>query len=89
MSDGEQKSVDITMPKLSDTMTEGFIARWIKNVGDEVTAGEDLAEVETDKAVVTISAPCSGILLDATEPSDELPIAVGTIIARISTTASA
>ena len=42
----------IYMPKLSDTMTEGVVASWLKNVGDAVKNGELLAEIETDKATM-------------------------------------
>ena len=42
----------VYMPKLSDTMTEGVVATWNKNVGDAVKAGEVLAEIETDKATM-------------------------------------
>ena len=42
----------IYMPKLSDTMTEGVVASWLKNVGDPVKSGELLAEIETDKATM-------------------------------------
>jgi pyruvate dehydrogenase E2 component (dihydrolipoamide acetyltransferase) len=42
--------IAIEMPKLSDTMTEGTLVRWIKKVGDNVAVGDVLAEVETDKA---------------------------------------
>jgi pyruvate dehydrogenase E2 component (dihydrolipoamide acetyltransferase) len=41
----------ITMPRLSDTMTEGKVAKWHKKVGDKVKEGDILAEIETDKAV--------------------------------------
>ena len=42
----------VRMPKLSDTMTEGVVAEWHKNVGDQVESGEVLAEIETDKATM-------------------------------------
>ena len=42
---------DITMPRLSDTMQEGTIARWLKKAGDEIKKGDILAEIETDKAM--------------------------------------
>lgn len=44
--------VDIVMPRLSDTMTEGTVARWLKKPGDHVAKGEALAEIETDKALM-------------------------------------
>jgi len=53
----------ITMPKMSDTMTEGTIAAWLKNEGDEVQAGDILAEVETDKATMELESYEDGVLL--------------------------
>jgi pyruvate dehydrogenase E2 component (dihydrolipoamide acetyltransferase) len=53
----------IAMPKMSDTMTEGTIASWLKKVGDKVQAGDILAEVETDKATMELEAYEDGILL--------------------------
>lgn len=66
----EQTSVEvpagvevITMPRLSDTMTEGKVAKWHKNVGDTVKEGDLLAEIETDKAVQDFESEFNGILL--------------------------
>ncbi len=53
----------ITMPKMSDTMTDGTISSWLKKVGDEVKSGDILAEVETDKATMEMEAYEDGILL--------------------------
>lgn len=53
----------IRMPKMSDTMTEGVIASWLKKVGDEVKSGDILAEVETDKATMELEAYEDGTLL--------------------------
>jgi pyruvate dehydrogenase E2 component (dihydrolipoamide acetyltransferase) len=53
----------IYMPKLSDTMTEGVVADWNKNVGDEVSEGELLAEIETDKATMEFESFYDGVLL--------------------------
>ena len=53
----------ITMPKMSDTMTEGTIASWLKKVGDEIKSGDILAEVETDKATMELEAYEDGTLL--------------------------
>ena len=53
----------ILMPKLSDTMTEGVVAEWHKKVGDEVSSGELLAEIETDKATMEFESFYDGILL--------------------------
>jgi len=53
----------IRMPKMSDTMTEGVIASWLKKVGDQVKSGDILAEVETDKATMELEAYEDGTLL--------------------------
>src|SRR5579883_724516 len=53
---------DVTMPRLSDTMQEGTIARWLKKAGDEVKKGDTLAEIETDKATMDLEAYDSGVL---------------------------
>ena len=53
----------IKMPRLSDTMTEGVIAAWHKNVGDNVKKGEVLAEIETDKATMELESYQDGVLL--------------------------
>src|SRR5437016_12551271 len=52
----------ITMPQLSDTMTEGTVVKWHKKEGDKVKAGEEIADVETDKAVMPMEAFESGTL---------------------------
>ena len=53
----------ITMPRLSDTMTEGTVATWLKKVGDKISEGDILAEIETDKATMEFESFHSGTLL--------------------------
>jgi pyruvate dehydrogenase E2 component (dihydrolipoamide acetyltransferase) len=53
----------LTMPKMSDTMTEGTIATWLKKVGDTIKSGDIIAEVETDKATMELESYDDGILL--------------------------
>ena len=53
----------ITMPRLSDTMEEGTVAQWLKNVGDTVQEGDILAEIETDKATMEFESFHEGVLL--------------------------
>ena len=53
----------VRMPKMSDTMTEGTLTKWLKKVGDEVKEGDILAEVETDKAVMELESYENGFLL--------------------------
>jgi pyruvate dehydrogenase E2 component (dihydrolipoyllysine-residue acetyltransferase) len=75
-------SVDIVMPKLSDTMEEGKILKWLKQVGDTITAGEVIAEVETDKADMELEASESGVLSTITVPAGETA-SVGAVIAVV------
>ena len=53
----------ITMPRLSDTMEEGVVAKWLKKVGDKVNEGDILAEIETDKATMEFESFHTGTLL--------------------------
>ncbi|HRN99424.1 MAG TPA: E3 binding domain-containing protein, partial [Flavobacterium sp.] len=53
----------VTMPRLSDTMTEGTVAKWLKKVGDKISEGDILAEIETDKATMEFESFNSGTLL--------------------------
>src|ERR1700759_1551136 len=55
---------EIQMPKLSDTMTEGTLVTWKKKKGDKVTAGEVIAEIETDKATMEWESPEDGTLTE-------------------------
>ena len=73
---------EITMPKLSDTMTEGRFGSWRKNIGDRVERGEVVAEIETDKAVMELEAFASGILLEQRAVAGDV-LAVGTVIGLI------
>jgi pyruvate dehydrogenase E2 component (dihydrolipoamide acetyltransferase) len=75
-------AIEITMPKLSDTMTEGLFARWRKNVGDRIERGDIIGEVETDKAVMDLEAFASGILLKIMVHGGE-NVPVGTVLGLI------
>jgi pyruvate dehydrogenase E2 component (dihydrolipoamide acetyltransferase) len=75
-------SVDVTMPRLSDSMEEGTVLRWLKSVGEDVKRGDELVEIETDKANMTYEATDEGTLLEIlAEEGSTLPI--GEPIARI------
>ena len=52
----------VIMPKMGDGMEEGTLLRWLKQVGDEVEAGDPIAEIETDKVTLEIEATESGVL---------------------------
>ncbi len=72
---------DVAMPRLSDSMEEGTILKWLKSDGDEVSKGEELVEIETDKANMTYEADESGTLEIVAQEGDTLP--VGETICKI------
>lgn len=53
-------SIEITMPRVAETVDSVYLVSWLKAVGDMVNEGEDLLEVETDKAQLTVPSPVSG-----------------------------
>jgi pyruvate dehydrogenase E2 component (dihydrolipoamide acetyltransferase) len=72
---------DVIMPRLSDSMEEGTIIKWLKQPGDPVRSGEPLADIETDKATVTYEADAEGFLQILAREGDTL--AIGSTIARL------
>src|SRR5215213_8689223 len=72
---------DVSMPRLSDSMEEGTILKWLKSDGDEVKRGDELVEIETDKANMTYEADQDGVLSISASEGDTL--AVGEKIASI------
>ncbi len=76
-------ATEVLMPALSPTMTEGKIARWLKQEGEPVSAGDVLAEIETDKATMEVEAVDEGILSKIVVPEGTDHIAVNTPIALI------
>ena len=72
---------DVVMPRLSDSMEEGTILKWLKAEGDEVAKGDELVEIETDKATMTYEADSAGTLSIVAQEGETLPI--GQVIARI------
>ncbi|MFD1603768.1 2-oxo acid dehydrogenase subunit E2 [Flavobacterium artemisiae] len=76
-------AIKVTMPRLSDTMTEGTVASWLKKVGDKVSEGDILAEIETDKATMEFESFNEGTLLHIgiqegeTAPVDSLLAIIG------------
>jgi pyruvate dehydrogenase E2 component (dihydrolipoamide acetyltransferase) len=77
---------DVVMPRLSDTMEEGTILRWLIADGEAVHRGDELVEIETDKATMTYESDLDGVLETIASEGDTLP--VGAIIARVGTTAA-
>src|SRR5580704_18610748 len=72
---------EIVMPRLSDTMEEGTVLRWLKRDGERVRRGEELVGIETDKAAMTYESDRDGVLSTIAREGDTL--AVGEPIARI------
>jgi pyruvate dehydrogenase E2 component (dihydrolipoamide acetyltransferase) len=72
---------EIVMPRLSDTMEEGTILRWLKGDGEQIARGEELVEIETDKATMTYESDEAGTLELLAAEGDTLP--VGAPIARV------
>ncbi len=75
---------DVTMPRLSDTMQEGTIAKWLKKPGDQVKPGDVLAEIETDKATMDLENYDSGVLEQILVPEGET-VPIGQPIAIVGT----
>ena len=65
-------SVSVKMPQLGESVTEGTITRWLKNVGDHVNADEPLVEISTDKVDTEIPSPATGILLSHSAQEDDV-----------------
>ncbi|HXR13667.1 MAG TPA: lipoyl domain-containing protein, partial [Solirubrobacteraceae bacterium] len=72
---------EVVMPRLSDSMEEGTILKWLKGTGDQVALGEPIAEIETDKATMTYEADGAGYL-QIVAPEGET-LAIGAVIAHL------
>src|SRR3954453_17365593 len=75
-------ATDVTMPRLSDSMEEGTVLKWLVEVGGEVKRGEALVEIETDKANMTYEADTDGTLIEVVAQEGDT-LAIGEVIARI------
>src|SRR5215207_6483604 len=73
---------DVTMPRLSDSMEEGTVLKWLVDEGGEVKRGEPLVEIETDKANMTYDADSNGVLVEIVAQEGDT-LAIGEVIARI------
>jgi 2-oxoglutarate decarboxylase len=81
-------TIQITMPEMGESVTEGTILEWLKQVGDEVEIDEGIVEVSTDKVDTEVPSPASGILTKIlVEPDETVP--VGTVLGEISPDGSA
>src|SRR3982750_2832204 len=75
-------ATDITMPRLSDSMEEGTILKWMVSEGDEIEKGQEIAEIETDKANMTYEADTGGTVLELVASEGDT-LAIGEVIARV------
>ena len=80
--------VDVTMPQLGETVTEGTVTRWFKQVGDEVALDEALFEVSTDKVDTEVPSPVAGVLSEILANEGDL-VEVGQVLARLGSEAAA
>ncbi|ROL57843.1 2-oxoglutarate dehydrogenase, E2 component, dihydrolipoamide succinyltransferase [Bacteroidetes/Chlorobi group bacterium Naka2016] len=79
--------VDVVMPKMGESLQEGTILRWLKNVGDRVERDEMILEISTDKVDTEVPSPVAGVLVEILAKENET-VPVGAVIARIETEAS-
>jgi 2-oxoglutarate dehydrogenase E2 component (dihydrolipoamide succinyltransferase) len=79
---------EILLPALGESVTEGVVTRWLKNVGDTVAADEPLLEISTDKVDTEVPSPVAGVLVSINAPADST-VPVGGVLAVISSSAAA
>ena len=75
-------ATDVIMPKLGESITEGTILEWKKNVGDSISRDETILEISTDKVDSEVPSPASGVLLEILYQKNDT-VAVGEVIARV------
>ncbi len=80
--------IDVIMPQMGESITEGTMSRWMKKVGDAVKRDEPIFEISTDKVDAEIPAPNAGVLAEVIVTEGQT-VAVGTVVARIETDATA
>jgi len=74
--------MDVTLPRLADSLVEGVVSRWLKQPGERVARGEPLVEIETDKVNSEIESPFDGVLTEVLV-QEGATVPVGEVIARI------
>ena len=75
-------AVDVVMPQMGVSVSEGAITKWSKQVGDHIEADETLLEISTDKVDTEVPSPASGVVTEILVPEGET-VEVGTVLARI------
>ena len=81
-------SVEVVMPQMGESITEGTVSRWLKKVGETVAKDEPILEISTDKVDAEVPAPGAGVLLEVRVPEGDT-VAVGTVVAVIGEAGSA
>src|SRR5947209_2312732 len=74
-------AVEIKVPSVGESITEGILSRWLKKEGDAVRSGEPLFELETDKATQEVPAPADGILSIGVKEGE--PVAIGSVVGSV------
>src|SRR5437763_5101617 len=75
-------AVDVVMPQMGVSVSEGTITKWLKQVGDTIEADETLLEISTDKVDTEVPSPASGVISEILVQEGEM-VNVGTVLARI------
>ena len=81
-------SVNVVLPALGESVTEGTVTRWLKNVGDSVSLDEAIVEISTDKVDTELPSPAAGVITEIKVAQDQV-VAVGAVLAVISSSAGA
>ncbi|MHB1577105.1 MAG: biotin/lipoyl-containing protein, partial [Candidatus Dormibacteria bacterium] len=76
------KTLEVTLPQMGESVTEGVVGAWRKQVGDQVAAGETLVEIQTDKIDAEVPSPVAGVLVRIVAPEGEV-VAVGAPLAEM------
>src|SRR5262245_12848356 len=74
-------SVEIKVPSVGESITEGVLARWLKKDGDAVRSGEPLFELETDKATQEVPSPADGVLAISVKEGET--VAIGSVVGSV------
>ena len=76
-------AIEVRLPELAESMSAATLTAWLKEVGDHVTAGEPIAEVETDKTTVELEAPATGVIEAIQVSAGTADVAVGAVLALL------
>ncbi|MBO21575.1 MAG: dihydrolipoyllysine-residue succinyltransferase [Rhodospirillaceae bacterium] len=83
-AEATSETMDVTVPELGESVTEGTVGRWLKQVGESFAADEPLVEIETDKVTAELPAPSAGTLIEILS-QEGVDVEVGAVVGRIAT----